>query len=118
MVRMSLDKLLELGGIATISQRTTGLHIGHQHLLVGTKYFGGLTHKMHTTHQDDIGIGLGSLPGQSQRIADEVSHLLNLIALIIMSHNQRILLPLQSQNFIAESLKLLFHFLFISLIKN
>ncbi len=44
--RMGRHEIREPVGRATVGKRASGTEIRHQHLLVGTKYLGRLSHEM------------------------------------------------------------------------
>ena len=78
--------------LTTICQRATCLWSWDKHFLVRTKDFGCLCHEVYTAHHDDVGIRLGCHLSQSQRVAYEVSHILNLRALVVVRHDDGVLL--------------------------
>ena len=82
--RMLVLVLFQVFGLTTVGQRTPRIQIRTKHQFLGTEYLTRLSHEMDTTHDDDFCIGLRGLLCQSQRIADEVSHLLNIAHRIIM----------------------------------
>ena len=81
---MTLHKFLKLQRVATVGKRTSGSRVGHKHSFVGAKNLCSLSHEIHATHHNHVGVGLGGMTRQRQRVAYEVSDLLNFVALIIM----------------------------------
>ena len=89
---MCLDKRLELVGRTALGQRTRGVEVGYQHLLVGTEYLVGLAHEVNAAHDDNLSVGGGSLLRQCQAVSHEVGDVLNVVLGVIVSHDDGILL--------------------------
>ena len=56
---MRMYKFSEGIGGTTFRQGAGSAQVGNEHLLLRAEYFVGLAHKVHATHDDDVGIGLG-----------------------------------------------------------
>ena len=89
---MLVLELPQVFGAARVGQRTACVEVGAEHHLLRRENLTGLGHEMHTAHHDHVGIGLGSLARQRQRVANEVGHLLNLAHRIVVSQDDSILL--------------------------
>ena len=114
---MFLDELFELVGRTAVGQGTAGSHVGYQHLLFRTKHFGRLAHEMNAAHHDDVCRRLGGLLRQGQTIAYIIGNFLYFTPLVVVSHNQRILLFLQLIDGFNEIIhnKYIFLFFFLNL---
>ena len=55
-------------------KRAAGSGVGDQHHLVRVEQLRGLGHEMHAALHDDIGIALGRLAGELERVADDVGN--------------------------------------------
>ena len=97
--RMLLFIFLQVVSLATVGQRATGIEVGAEHQFVRTKNLACLSHEVNTAHHNDLGIGLGSLLCQRQRVANEVGYLLNLTTCIVVSQNHGIFLLAQPAYF-------------------
>ena len=51
---------------------------------------------MNTGKDDQRGVGRGRLPGEAERIADIIGHVLDVRLLIVMRQQHRIFLPLEA----------------------
>ena len=68
---------------------------GSQNFLRRTEYLCRLAHEVHAAHHYHIGIGLGRILGQRQRVTHAVGYFLYLVTLVIMSHYHGVLLLFQ-----------------------
>ena len=58
-VGMRMYKFSESIGGTTFGQGAGSTQVGNEHFLLRAEYFVGLAHKVHATHNYDVGIGLG-----------------------------------------------------------
>ena len=93
---MLLDEGGKLVGRTAVGQRTARVQVGHQHHLVGTENLCRLAHEVHATEHDDVGICLGGLLGQCQRVAHKVGHVLHHAFRVVVCHDDGVLLGTQS----------------------
>src|SRR5579859_214766 len=98
MIRARLAELAEFLGRAAVFERAAGGHVGQQHGLVRADDLGDLAHEADAAEHDDVGIGGRRLARQIQRIADEVSEILDLSVLIIVRENNRVAFFLETLN--------------------
>ena len=77
-------------------QRTAGAQVGDQHGLVGADHFRGLGHEQDAGLDDDRGVGLGRLAGQTKAVADIVADAVeDLRRHIVVRQDDGVLLALQ-----------------------
>ena len=79
-----------------IRHGTTCPGIRHQNRLSRGENLRGLRHEVDAAEQDDVGIRVGGLLGESEGVPYEVAYILNLDQLIIVTQNDgvQLLLPL------------------------
>ena len=61
-----------------VRQRATCVEVRDQHRLVGAQDRGRLGHEVHAAEHDHLGVGLGRLLRESERVADVVGYVLDL----------------------------------------
>ena len=85
-------ELLVSAAVIGLGQRAAGRLVGEQHRPGRVEDLGGLGHEVDAAHRDDLGVGAGGLPRQSERVADEVGHVLHLGHLVVMSQDDGVAL--------------------------
>ena len=108
MARILVDEPLQVGGLATVGKRTSGIEIRHKHLLPRRQNFRRLAHEVHSAADNHVGIRLRSLLCQRQTVADEIGYSLHLVALIVVRQDDCILLFLQFGNLFHQIQTLLY----------
>ena len=93
---------LQVGGLATVGQRAARGEVGAEHRLVGREQLTRLGHEMHATHHHHLGVGLGSLARQSQRIAHKVGNVLYVAGGVVVGQDDGILLLAQFSNLLLQ----------------
>ena len=83
--RMLFLIFLQILCLAAIGKRTAGIQVWAKHSLVRAQELASLSHEMNTTHYHHLGVGLGSLAGQCQGIANKVGYILYLSYRIVVS---------------------------------
>src|SRR5687768_13771976 len=74
----------QLSGIDRRGERASRRQIRQQYRLGWTENRRGLGHEMHAAEDDDIGFGLCRLTAQTERVADEVSDVLDFRTLVVV----------------------------------
>ena len=97
--RMLFLIFLQILCLAAIGKRTAGIQVWAKHCLVRAQELAGLRHEMNTTHHHHLGIGLGSLAGQSQGITNKVGYVLYLAYGIVVRQDDSILFLTKLLNF-------------------
>ena len=77
----------ELVGRAAGLQGAAGLAVGQDHDLVRVENFSRLGHEMDAAEDDHLGIRLGGLLGQAERIAHKIRYVLDLGHLIVVGQD-------------------------------
>ncbi len=86
----SLPALLDLADLRHVGHGAAGVQIGEDHLLaVAREHVGALRHEMHAAEDDVLRIGFGRGFGKLVRIAGEVRKADHLVALIVVSKQDR-----------------------------
>ena len=93
--RMLLFVFLQVCSIAAVGQRAARCEVGTEHCLVGREQFAGLCHEVHATHHHHLRVGVCRLTGQSQRVTDKVSDVLDVAYGIVVRQDDGILLLAQ-----------------------
>ena len=71
-------------------ERAAGLEVRQQHPLAGRQDRRGLRHEVHAGEDDHLGRRLRGLPGEAQRVADEVGDVLHLGSLVVVRQDDRV----------------------------
>ena len=87
---------------AGVRQGAASLQVRQQHGLLRAEDLGDLGHEVHPTEDDDVRIGGGRLPGEFQRVADEISDVLDLRLLVVVGQDHGIALPFQRGDCLRE----------------
>ena len=101
--------LLELGQLvrrAAFLQRAAGVFVRQDDDLVRAQYLGRLGHEMDAAEDDYVGLGLGRLLGEAQRIAHEVGDVLDFRHLVVVGENDRVKLLLEHKDLARERVEL------------
>jgi len=77
----------QLVGRDRVGERAAGVEIRQQHRLVGRQDRGGLRHEVDAAERDHVGVRVGGLPRQAERIAHEAGHVLDLGHLIVVGED-------------------------------
>jgi hypothetical protein len=77
-------------GRAGVGQGASGLQIRQQHRFGGIENLGRLGHEVHAAEHDYSGVGAGGFAGQLERIADEISDVLNRLILVIVRQDHSV----------------------------
>ena len=62
----------------------------------------GLGHEVDAAEDDRLGVGRGGLPGQAQRVADEIGHVLHLGHLVVVREDHGVALARERADFVLE----------------
>src|SRR3954453_6464921 len=77
----------ELVGVDRRGERATGGEIGQEHSLLRGENSRRLGHEMDAAEDDDIGVSLGRVAREAQRVSDEIGDVLDLWPLIVVRKN-------------------------------
>ena len=77
----------KLVGVDRGGQRAAGVQVRDQHGLVGRQDDRGLGHEMHAAKHDHLGVGLGRLARESERVAHIVGDVLHLGHLVVVGQD-------------------------------
>ncbi len=95
--RIALAQQAHVGGGDRGGQRAARLQVGDQDRLLRAQELGGLGHEVHAAEHDDLGVGLGRLARQGQRVAGQVGHAVeDLRGLVVVPEDHRPALPLEA----------------------
>src|SRR3546814_464914 len=78
------------------------IYVGQHDDLFGRQYLGRLGHELDAAKGDDVGVGVGGLARQLQRIADEIGDILNLGLLVIMREDDGVAVLAQAVDLPAQ----------------
>ena len=93
----------QLVGVDRVGERAAGVEVGDQHLLLGREDRGGLGHEVDAAEGDHLGVGVGRLAREPERVADEVGDVLDLRQLVVVGEDDRVALRRQLADLLAES---------------
>ena len=82
----------KLLGIDRGGERAARGEIGEQHRLLRREDRRRLGHEVHAAEDDDVGVRLGGLAREAERVADEVGDVLHFGALVVVREDDRVLL--------------------------
>ena len=85
MIGMRFDKIGKFIGRTTVGQRTACIQIRHQHFFIRTKNLSRFTHKVDTTHHNDIRIRFSCPLCQRQAVTYKVGNILYFARLVIVT---------------------------------
>ena len=74
----------QLVGGDRVGERAAGVEVGEQHRLVGRQDRGRLRHEVDAAEGDHVGLGVGRLAREAERVAHEVRHVLHLGHLVVV----------------------------------
>lgn len=97
-----LDEFFKLGSRAAVGQRTPGVEVGNEDLFLRTKDLDGLAHEVDSAHHDDVVVESFGNPGEGERVAHKVGHILDLAHGVVMREDDGVLLFLESEYFLPE----------------
>ena len=89
---MLVLKLLEVLGAARVGKRAASGEVGTQHGLVGRQELTGFSHEVNAAHHHNLGVGLGSLASQCERVAHKVGNVLDVAHGVVVCENYSVLL--------------------------
>lgn len=99
---MSLNELAEILSLATLGERAGRVEVRHEHRLLRAENLVRLSHEVHTTHEDDIGIRACSLLGESETVAHEVGDVLEYALGVVVREDDGVLLLTHAADFSLE----------------
>src|SRR5262249_22130968 len=89
-------------GRTAVRETAPSLEVGQEDPLVRIEHLGGFRHEVDTAKDDGSGPYLCSCPGQLEAVAGEVSQLLNLAFLVIVSQNRCVFANLEGCYFVKD----------------
>ena len=93
---MLFDEFFQFRSRAAVGERAAGVEIGYQYFFVRAENLDSLAHEVNATHDDDVIVEFFGDPCESQRVAYEISEVLNFSDSIIVREDHGVLFFLES----------------------
>ena len=90
------DEFFQFRSRAAVGERAAGVEVGHQYFFVRAENLDSLAHEVNATHDDDVIVEFLCDPGEGQRVAYEISEVLDFSDGIIVREDHGVLFFLES----------------------